>query len=202
LPGGQAAGEVVFDNRAGVTLALEHLHKLGHRRIGVLTPTQPSTPDRPADIHVTAEAERLGIDVSIISSPLALTAATGVAHEVLSKADRPTALFCFADSIAYGAYAAARELGLRIPDEVSISGYDDHPMSALLTPALTTMNWNIDAIVRAAVRLILAAIERKPYRRRTVQPPHLRKRSSTGAPGPAGSPIWTPTRDPGVGDSG
>jgi DNA-binding LacI/PurR family transcriptional regulator len=183
LHGGLAAGEVVFDNRSGVTLALEHLHKLGHRRIGVLTPTQPSTPDRPADIHVIAEAERLGLDVSIVSSPPALTAATEVAHEVLSKADdRPTALFCFADSIAYGAYAAARELGLRIPDEVSISGYDDHPMSALLTPALTTMDWNVDRIVRAAVRLVLAAIERKPYRRRTVQPPHLRQRGSTGPP--------------------
>jgi LacI family transcriptional regulator, galactose operon repressor len=182
LHGGQAAGEVVFDNRSGVTLALEHLHKLGHRRIGVLSPTQPSTPDRPADIHVTAEAERLGLDVSISSSPPALTAATEVAYEVLSKTDRPTALFCFADSIAYGAYAAARELGLRIPDEVSISGYDDHPMSALLTPALTTMDWNTDRIVRAAVRLVLAAIERKPYRRRTVQPPHLRERGSTGPP--------------------
>jgi LacI family transcriptional regulator len=176
---------VVFDNRTGVTLALEHLHKLGHRRIGVLTPTQPSTPDRPADIHVTAEAERLGLDVSIISSQPALTAATDVAREVLSKTDRPTALFCFADSIAYGAYAAARELGLRIPAEVSISGYDDHPMSALLTPALTTMDWNVDRIVRAAVRLVLAAIERKPYRRRTVQPPHLRKRGSTGPPAPS-----------------
>jgi LacI family transcriptional regulator len=71
---------------------------------------------------------------------------------------------------------------LRIPDELSVSGYDDHPMSALLTPALTTMDWNIDRIVRAAVRLVLAAIERKPYRRRTVQPPHLRKRDSTGPP--------------------
>ena len=86
---------------------------------------------------------------------------------MLSKTDRPTALFCFADSIAYGAYAAARELGLRIPDEVSVSGYDDHPMSALLTPALTTMDWNVDGIVRAAVRLILAAIERK-----ALPPPH------------------------------
>jgi DNA-binding LacI/PurR family transcriptional regulator len=180
---GGGAGEVVFDNRAGVTLALEHLHKLGHGRIGVLTPTQPSTPDRPADIYVTAEAERLRLDASIISSPLALTAATGVAREVLSKTDRPTALFCFADSIAYGAYAAARELGLRIPDEVSVSGYDAHPMSALLTPALTTVDWNIDGIVRAAVRAILAAIEGKPYRRRTVRPPHLRKRGSTGPPG-------------------
>jgi DNA-binding LacI/PurR family transcriptional regulator len=186
LHGGRAAGEVVFDNRAGVTLALEHLHKLGHRQIGVLTPTQPSTPDRPADIHVMAEAERLGLDVSIASSPPALTAATEVAREVLSKAARPTALFCFGDSIAYGAYAASRELGLRIPDDVSVCGYDDHPMSALLTPALTTMDWDIDRIVRSAVRLILAAIGRKPYRRRTVQPPHLRERGSTGPPGTAG----------------
>jgi LacI family transcriptional regulator len=186
LPGGGAAGgaagEVLFDNRAGVALALAHLHKLGHRRIGVLTPTQPSTPDRPADIQVTAEAERLGLDVSIISSPPVLSEATEVAREVLTKIDRPTALFCFADSIAYGAYAAARELGLRIPDELSVSGYDGHPMSALLTPALTTMDWNVDRIVRAAVRLILSAIEQKPYRRRTVQPPRLRERGSTGPP--------------------
>lgn len=186
LHGGRAGGEVMFDNRAGVTLALAHLHKLGHRRIGVLTPTQPSTPDRPSDIHVTAEAERLGLDVSIISSPPVLTAATEVAREVLSKTDRPTALFCFADSIAYGAYAAARELGLRIPGEVSICGYDDHPMSALLTPALTTVDWNIDRIVRAAVRLVLAAIEGKPHRRRTVQQPHLRERGSTGPPPASG----------------
>jgi LacI family transcriptional regulator len=183
LAGGRAAGEVVFDNRAGVTLALEHLHKLGHRRIGVLTTTHPSTPDRPADLHVTAEAERLGLAVSIISSPPVLTAATEVAHKVLSKADRPTALFCFADSIAYGAYAAARELGLRIPGEVSVCGYDDHPMSTLLTPPLTTVDWNIGRIVRTTIRVILAAIERKPYRRRTVQLPHLRERGSTGPPG-------------------
>ena len=188
LHAGQAAGEVLFDNRTGVTLALEHLHRLGHRQIGVLTPTQPSTPDRPADIHVTAEAERLSLDVSIISSPPALTAATEVVREVLAKTDRPTALFCFADSIAYGAYAAARELGLHIPDEVSVAGYDDHPMSALLTPALTTMDWDTDRIVRAAVRLILAAIERKPHRRRTVQPPHLRERGSTGRPASVPAP--------------
>jgi DNA-binding LacI/PurR family transcriptional regulator len=182
LEGGRAAGEVVFDNRSGVTLALEHLRDLGHRRIGVLTPTQPSTPDRPADIYVRAEAERLGLDARITSSPVALASATEVARKVLSKTDRPTALFCFADSIAYGAYAAARQLGLRIPDEVSVSGYDAHPMSALLTPALTTVDWNLRGIVRAAVRIVLAAIEEKPRRRRTVQPPHLLQRGSTAPP--------------------
>jgi LacI family transcriptional regulator len=181
LLGRRTAGEVVFDNRCGVTLALEHLRSLGHSWVGVLTPTQPSTPDRPADLYVTAEAERLGLDVSIISSPQALTAATAVAREVLAKTDRPTALFCFSDSIAYGCYAAARELGLCIPDDVSISGYDDHPMSGLLTPPLTTVDWDIDGIVRTAVRLIMAAIAGKPRRRRIVQPPQLRVRGSTGS---------------------
>ena len=103
LPGGHAYGEVVFDNRAGVTLALEHLYDLGHRHIGVLTSTLARTPDRPADVHVNAEAERLGIRADVIASPQALGAATDVALDVLGAPARPTALFCFSDSIAYGA---------------------------------------------------------------------------------------------------
>src|SRR6266487_2100418 len=65
LQGARPTGEVLFDNRTGVTLALEHLHQLGHRRIAVLTSTQPSTPDRPADTYVLAEARRLGLDVAV-----------------------------------------------------------------------------------------------------------------------------------------
>jgi len=182
LSGERAAAAVVFDNQAGVTLALEHLQRLGHNRIGVLTPTQPSTPDRPADIYVATEADRLSLDVGVVGSPQALAGATAVAREVLSKSDSPTALFCFADSIAYGVYAAARELGLRIPEDISVCGYDDHPMSRLLTPPLTTVDWNTEGIIRAAVRLILAAIEGKPHRKRTVQPPYLRERGSTRPP--------------------
>ncbi|MGW7482971.1 LacI family DNA-binding transcriptional regulator, partial [Nonomuraea muscovyensis] len=150
------AGEVVFDNRRGVTLALEHLKELGHRRVAVLTPTRASTPDRPADVHVTAEADRLGLDITVVTAPHGLAAATRAAHRVLSDV-RPSAVFCFADSIAYGVYAAAAELGLSIPGDVSVMGYDDHPMSGLLTPGLTTVDWDIDGIVRAAVRLVSAA---------------------------------------------
>src|SRR5262249_2991442 len=82
--GGHAHGEVVFDNRAGVTLALEHLYGLGHRHIAVLTPTpRARTPDRPADTHVNAEAERLGVKVDVVTCPQALGAATQVALGVL-----------------------------------------------------------------------------------------------------------------------
>ena len=182
LAGVDNAGEVVFDNRAGVTLALEHLHGLGHRRVAVLTPTRASTPDRPAEVHVTAEAERLGLEVSVVTSPHALAGATAVARSVLADPHRPTALFCFSDSIAYGAYAAAEELGLKIPTDISVAGYDNHPVSSLLSPALTTFDWDTDGIVRAAVRLVVAAIDGKPRRQRISRSPKLTERASTSAP--------------------
>jgi DNA-binding LacI/PurR family transcriptional regulator len=183
LDGGRARGEVVFDNRRGVTLALEHLHGLGHRRIAVLTSTRASTPDRPADVHVNSEAERLALQVTMVTAPQALKEATLVALEVLSADPAPTAVFCFSDSIAYGVYAATRELGLAVPGDVSVCGYDNHPISALLTPPLTTVDWDIDGIVDAAVRVVVGAIEGKPRRRRIVREPTLRYRSSTGPHG-------------------
>jgi LacI family transcriptional regulator len=182
LPGAATAGEVVFDNRAGVTLALEHLRDLGHRHIGVLTPTRPSTPDRPGDVHVRAEAHRLGVRVTLASARHALPAASAAAHALLADDDRPTALFCFSDSIAFGAYAAARELGLRVPDDVSVLGYDARPVSRLLAPALTTVDWDTEAIVTAATRLVLAAVEGAPRRRRIVRRPTLLPGVSTGRP--------------------
>jgi LacI family transcriptional regulator len=182
LVGAAMAGEVVFDNRAGVTLALEHLRDRGHRHVAVLTPTRPSTPDRPADVHVTAEADRLGLDIDVVSAPQALGAATGVARRVLGPDDRPTALFCFSDSIAYGVYAAAAELGLAIPRDITVMGYDDHPMSALLTPSLSTVDWDLDGIVRAAVGMVVAAADGEGRGRRIVRAPHLRERDSVGAP--------------------
>ncbi|WP_233508518.1 LacI family DNA-binding transcriptional regulator [Spongiactinospora gelatinilytica] len=179
----RTAGEVVFDNRRGTTMALEHLRDNGHRRIAVLTPTMASTPDRPADVHVTAEAVRLGLDIELVTAPQSLAGATAAAHGVLGGDDPPGAVFCFADSIAYGVYAAADERGLRIPGDLSVMGYDDHPMSSLLTPGLTTVNWDIDGIVRAAVRLMIAAADGGTRRRRIVQAPELRERGSVGHAG-------------------
>ncbi|MQY03262.1 LacI family DNA-binding transcriptional regulator [Actinomadura macrotermitis] len=180
LHGGQAQGEVVFDNRRGVTLALEHLRDLGHRRVGVLTPTRAGTPDRPADVHVEAEAERLGLRVDVAVAPQSLAGATAAALGVLDRSDRPSAVFCFSDVIAYGVYAATRELGLATPGDVAVCGYDNHPMSALLTPPLTTVDWDIDGIVHSAVRLVVDVIDGKPRKRRVVREPSLCVRDSTG----------------------
>jgi LacI family transcriptional regulator len=149
----------------------------------VLTTTRPSTPDRPADTYVLEEAIRLQLEVQVLASEQSVDAAEAVAHEALSGANRPTALFCFSDSIAYGGYAAARSLGLSIPGDVSIVGYDDHPVSRLLNPALTTFDWNLNGIIQSATQLVVSAIEGHPRRRRIVKRPRLRERESTGSPG-------------------
>jgi DNA-binding LacI/PurR family transcriptional regulator len=181
LPDRVAAGEVLFDNRNGVRQALEHLHALGHRRIAVLRPPGSPTNDRPAEVFVGTEAERLQLDVNVVSAPYELDDATEVAREVLTESRRPSAAFCFSDSIAYGVYAAARELALRIPHDLSVIGYDDHPVSILLAPPLTTFSWDTERLVEVAVGMVLAAIDggARGRRRRVVIEPDLRERAST-----------------------
>jgi LacI family transcriptional regulator len=179
LSGGGAAGEVLFDNRTGVRCALEHLHALGHQRIAVLCPPGSPTTDRPAEVFVVAEADRLGIDVTVLSSPYELRQATEVARKALRASDRPTAAFCFSDSIAYGVYGACGELGLSIPDQVSVIGYDDHPVSALLAPGLTSFDWQSARIAQEAVGMVLATIDGRRSPRRVLIQPRLRTRAST-----------------------
>jgi len=176
------AGEVLFDNRTGVRAALEHLHALGHRRITVLCQPGAPTADRPAELFVASEAVRLAIDASIVSSPYELEQATGVARALLDAPDPPTAVFCFSDSIAYGVYAACRQLGLVIPDHVSVIGYDDHPVSALLAPPLTSFDWESERLAEVAVGMVLAAIDGPARRRRVLIQPTLRTRASTASP--------------------
>ena len=81
-------------------------------------------------------AGRLGLEVDLHMSPHGPDGAAGVACAILDTADRPTAVFCLADSMAYGVYAAARDLGLSIPGDVSVLGFDDHQLSRLLTPPI------------------------------------------------------------------
>jgi len=179
LAGASTAGEVLFDNHAGVSCALEHLRALGHRRIAVLRPPGSPTTGRPAEVFVVAEADRLRLDVGVHTAPYELDEAIEVARRLLSDTPRPSAAFCFSDSIAYGMYAAARELGLTIPTELSLIGYDDHPMSALLTPPLTSFDWDAERLVETAVEMVLAAVDGRRRRRRVMIEPALRTRGST-----------------------
>jgi LacI family transcriptional regulator len=189
----RTAGEVLFDNRAGIDAVLDYLRGLGHRRVTVLTPTGPSTPDRPADVYVREAADRLDIDVEVLPCAQELGEATAVARRVLAGAGDgpddggpgravPTAVFCFSDSIAYGVYAAAAEASLAIGRDLSVVGFDDHPVSRVLTPPLTTLDWGLAEIAKEAARLAVAAIEgRRVRRKRILCAPRLSERRSASA---------------------
>lgn len=184
LPGAATAAEVVFDNAGGVTDALNLLADAGHRRVTVLTPTGLSTPDRPAENVVHRVAAELGITATLHTAPHDLDGASAVAREVLTGADPPTAILCLADSIAYGVYAAVAELGLRMPDDVSVLGFDDHPMSRLLTPPLSTYGWPVDDLVDAVVERTVRAVEKGTRSRRKVLAATRQMRGSMAPPRP------------------
>ncbi|WP_433305719.1 LacI family DNA-binding transcriptional regulator [Actinoplanes sp. CA-030573] len=171
------SGCVLFDNRYGVETALAHLAGLGHRRVGLLAPALPSTPGRPAQVLAAEVAARLGIEPAEVAAPAATAEAVEVAAALLAAPERPTAVFCLSDSLAFAVYRAAREAGLRVPDDLSVVGYDDHQLAALVDPGLTTMAWDEDAMVEAAVdQLERPAPDAPPFR------PELVVRGSTSPP--------------------
>jgi LacI family transcriptional regulator len=184
LPGAELAGEVAFDQTAGVGEVLRHLSALGHRRIAVLSWAVTTSPDRPTERAVREQSAALGLDCELVPCAYSLDGSRPLALEVLERPDRPTALFCLSDSIAYGALHGCRELGLSVPGDISLVGFDDHPLSRLIAPPLTSVNWSIDRTARAAVGFLVDHLAGEPGERRTVIAPSLVVRDSSGpAPG-------------------
>ncbi|WP_350350712.1 LacI family DNA-binding transcriptional regulator [Microbacterium sp. A8/3-1] len=149
---------VVPDEEGGAYVAVDELIQHGHRRIGFLT----NADDVPATRGRLAGYRRALADVGVefdealvIAEPSETPGGYKAAIEVLSRPDRPTALFCYNDRMAMGAYRAAAELGLRIPTDLSIVGFDNQELIAEgLFPALTTValphfemgRWALDAL--------------------------------------------------------
>jgi LacI family transcriptional regulator len=184
LPG-PTVGEVLFDNRAGVSLVLEHLHRQGHRRVAVLTPSRPSTPDRPAELVVAEVCDALRLEATVVNSRHSVEEATEAAAALLAREPRPTAVFCLSDSIACGVYAAAAAVGLSIPEDLSVAGYDDHPIASVVAPPLTSVNWGLPDVAASAAGLLAAAVAGRPKPRSRAQvrvTPALVERASTAAP--------------------
>jgi LacI family transcriptional regulator len=111
--------------------------------------------------------------------------AAETASALLAQDPRPTAVFCLSDSIACGVYAAAAAQGLEIPRDLSVAGYDDHPIARVVTPPLTSVDWGLADVATAAAGLLAAAVEGRPRpgaRARVRAAPELVERASTAAP--------------------
>jgi DNA-binding LacI/PurR family transcriptional regulator len=182
LPGVEPAGEVIFDNERGVQQSLQHFSDLGHRRVTVLSWAVETSPERGAEHAVAGTAAALGLDCRVVPCAYSLNGSRPLALELLAGGDRPTAILCMSDSIAYGVYAACAELKLSIPGDVAVAGFGDHPISRLLTPPLTSTFWDIEQVAEQATRFLLEAIaaDGPQATLRDIVAPVLVARGSTG----------------------
>ena len=128
----------------------------------------------------------------VIAGEFTFASGVAAAHRLLSGRKRPTAVFAANDDMALGVLAAAHRLGLSVPGELSIAGFDDSPAASLVWPPLTTVKQPMDAMARLAVALLVEgagpadavedaqAPDTSPHR---VLPHELIVRASTSAPG-------------------
>ncbi|WP_298462346.1 LacI family DNA-binding transcriptional regulator [uncultured Cellulomonas sp.] len=146
------------DNFSGALLATEHLLRLGHRRIGFLggRPDLESARLREDGYRIALERAGLTADPALMRvGGYQRHLAVGPAHELLSLPEPPTAIFAANDLSALGTMDVARELGLSVPDDLSVVGFDNVPESALTTPPLTTVNQPMQEMGSRAVDLLI-----------------------------------------------
>ncbi len=185
---------VNVDDAGGARAGAEHLLELGHRRIGVITVGQHLDGRiRPAGQRWEGWRKALaaaGVEPVVAhAGPRPDTAARDAAKELLDRPDRPTALLCFSDVYAAHAIRAAEDLGLRVPEDLSVVGYDDADFASTFRPALTTIRQDVGAKGRAAVSALTALIDGKAPRARTLLRTELVVRESTGVAPPVSMPV-------------
>jgi LacI family transcriptional regulator, galactose operon repressor len=150
---------------AGAKAATEHLLELGHRRIGAITgvPGWYANEERLIGFRAALSAAGILPDADLIAdTDWRIPRGEEAALELLARPDRPTAIFAFNDNVAIGALNAARKLGLTVPDELSIVGFDDTFQATIVTPTLTTVRQPLAELGRMGVSLLTRLIEGQP----------------------------------------
>jgi len=173
------SASVNIDDYGGAQAGAAHLVELGHRRIAILSvsavgPFGELADPVPAGIsHVTRQRltgwlvplTAAGLRPTVLQQPTNATPAAEIAatRRLLDSADPPTAILCFSDAIAANVIRTIQDAGLRVPEDLSVVGFDDSPLAERVRPTLTTVRQDVAAKGRAAVAALIekiAAIEK------------------------------------------
>ncbi|MFG1924927.1 LacI family DNA-binding transcriptional regulator [Cryptosporangium sp. NPDC048952] len=178
---------VRIDDREAGRQAMDHLLFLGHRRIGMISAVDPDQPvaARPdgrdaAYYGALRDAGLPADDDLVVTIDWSGVAAADAMARLLSLRTPPTAVYCHSDELALGAVRTVRRAGLRVPEDLSVIGVDDHPL-AELTDLTTIAQPAREQGVRAA-RLLLALLRGHDVERHVVLPTRLVIRRSTAPP--------------------
>lgn len=174
------------DDRGGARLAIEHLVDLRHRRIGYLGGRSDlaSARERERGFREAMRARQLPVDESIVvSGDYSRPGAVGPAYALLTASPRPTAIFAANDLSALTVLEVAHELGVSVPGELSVVGFDDIPESLRSDPALSTVAQSIvETGQRAATMLLQLMAHSDPAERHVRMATRMVLRDSTAPP--------------------
>lgn len=178
---------VLLDHVRAAELALEHLHSLGHRKIAFMRGQPFSSDSDERWKSLVATAERMGLEIRpelVVNLDRDMTSPElgyPVVQQLLSTKEPFTAIVAFNDISAIGAIRALRDFDLRVPEDVSVIGFDDIKAAAYTLPRLTTINQPLEEIGRVATQSLLNRIHNTvPPRDEISVEPKLIVRESTG----------------------
>jgi LacI family transcriptional regulator len=146
----------------GAKQATEHLLELGHRRIGAIagSPGWYATEERVIGFRAALAGAGILLDPDlVVYSDWQIPTGTEAARQLLALPEPPTAIFGFNDNVAIGALHAARELGLTVPDDLSIIGFDDTAQAVIVTPRLTSVRQPLAELGRTGVSLLTRILD-------------------------------------------
>lgn len=173
--GGSNVPTVDSQNFEGALSATEYLISLGHRRIGFLAgrPDLESARRREAGYRAALDAAGIAFDPDLVRvGGFREETAEAPAREFLEMAERPTAVFAANDNSAIQMMRTAAELGVRVPDDLSVIGFDNIPDSALTDPPLSTVDQSVQDLGYEAMQIVIDLI-RHPERAREHDPIHV-----------------------------
>lgn len=175
-----------IDDEAAARQAMDHLLLLGHTKIAMIDAIDPNEDEWPVELRATAYASSLraaGIEPDpdlFVQVPWGAAGGIEGMERLLSLHEPPTAVLAHSDEMAFGALQTLRRAGLRVPQDVSVIGIDDHPVSSLLD--LTTVRQDPRAQGVAAARTVCASVRGDTVDPAVLVPTRLVPRGSTAAP--------------------
>jgi LacI family transcriptional regulator len=149
-------------NTSGADQVTRHLLELGHRRIAAITGPRDwqATEERRRGYHAALASAGILPDPTLeIEADFEIPGAARATQALLDRSDPPTAIFAFNDNLAIGTIQAARARGLRVPEDLSVAGFDDSEHASLITPSLTTVRQPLAEMGRTAVSLLRRLID-------------------------------------------
>lgn len=186
----QPRPSIGFNNKLAMQQLVHVVLELGHRRIGVIAAHQRGNDRARARVEgIRAALSDKGLSpeaLHLVEVPYGIETGAAAFFELMSGASHPTVVICGNDVLAAGALRQARQMGLRVPGDVSITGFDDIDIATLVDPALTTVHVPHREMGRQAARLLIDMVNGEADPGRTELPTRLCLRASLGSPPESG----------------